>query len=128
MIKLKNTFFGHIDGGELKIENLSDWSARIHKLEGEQVVLKIDKRKKIRSLAENAYFHGVVLPILGDELGHTPEEMKGIVKWVFKVKHTSELSTVEFEDLMAKVRQWASIELGIYLPAPNDDIPSFFIQ
>ena len=46
MIKFKNTFFGEVKNGELIIQNMGDYSARIHKLEGLQVTLKIEKRKE----------------------------------------------------------------------------------
>lgn len=126
MIKFKNTFFGSINDGELMIENMGDWSARIHQLEGEQITIKLDKRRKVRSLNQNNYMH-MVFQIIGDELGYTTSEIKGVIKYLFKVKHTSELSTVECEELMAKIRQWASIDLGIYVPAPNEDLPNFMI-
>lgn len=124
-MRFKNTFFGEIIDGKLEIENFSDWAARIHALDGEKIMIKIEKRRKLRSLEQNSYFHGVLLPLLSDELGYTPQEMKGVLKWKFEIKHTSELSTVEFEDFTRKVREWASAELGIYLPSPNEDLPFF---
>jgi hypothetical protein len=123
MIKFKNTFFAEIQDGELKIENFADWAARLCKLEGEKVMIKIEKRRKLRSLDQNSYFHGVILPILADELGYTAQEVKGVLKWHFKIPHTSELSTVEFEDFCKRVREWASADLSIYLPSPNENLP-----
>lgn len=88
--------------------------------EGKRVTITVGREQKNRSLPENSYFHGVVVKILSDELGYTPVEMKGVIKWVFKVKHTSDLSTVEFEDLMEKIRRWAAMELNINIPVPNE--------
>ncbi len=33
---------------------------------------------------------------------------------------TADLSTAEFEELMVDVRRWAQMELGIYIPEPNE--------
>ena len=85
--------------------------------------IKPKKDMKYRSNLENRYLHGVVLPILGHHLGYTANEMKGIIKWVFNVKSTSALSTVEFEKLMEDVRRWAGDPDGCincYIPLPNE--------
>lgn len=83
----------------------------------------IKKQYKDRSRNENSYFHGVVLPILSQHLGYTPQEMKGIVKFHFGVKSTSMLTTVEFEKFMSDIRMWASDPDGCincYIPLPNE--------
>jgi hypothetical protein len=33
---------------------------------------------------------------------------------------TTELSTVEFEEYLSHIREWASIKLNIYIPEPNE--------
>jgi hypothetical protein len=73
-----------------------------------------------RSNPQNSYFHAVVIPILSEYTGYDHAEIKGIVKYKFKVKHTSDLSTVEFEKFMSDVRMWASRDLGCYVPSPNE--------
>lgn len=74
-----------------------------------------------RSNPQNSYLHGVILPILAFNTGYTNEEMKAVLKWKFKIKSTSALTTAEFEKFMSDVRMWASAELGAYIPAPNED-------
>jgi hypothetical protein len=81
---------------------------------------------KLRSNQQNRYLHGVFLKILSDELGYTLDEVKGIMKWAINKKygmdlpHTSNATTKELEDWLARGREWASIELGIYIPEPNE--------
>lgn len=94
--------------------------------------------KRMRSSAENRYFHGIVLPIIAYHTGYSVDEVKDIVKTmflkremtlktrsgmkeVFAVSGSSELSTAEFEAFMSNIRQWASKELGLWIPEPNEE-------
>jgi hypothetical protein len=77
------------------------------------------KQYACRSNPQNRYLHGVILPILADHTGYEIDEIKAVLKWKFKIKHTSSLSTKEFEDFLSKVRMWASAELGCFCPEPN---------
>lgn len=85
----------------------------------------VEKPKKMRSKNQNDYFHGVLCAILGQHLGYTVQEMKGVLKWEFNIKSTSTLSTVEFEKFMSDVRQWAGDpdnNINCYIPEPNESI------
>jgi hypothetical protein len=85
----------------------------------------VSKRKltdKQRSSPQNRYFHGVMVPILAEHTGYTDSEMKGVIKWKFKIKSTAELSTAEFEKFMSAVRMWASRDLSCYIPEPNEQL------
>ena len=95
------------------------------------------KEAKMRSLPELRYYFGVIVKILSDELGYTPNEMHEILKMMFlselrilKTKQgikeiriagsTGEKTTIEIEDYYSRIREWASIYLGIYIPLPNE--------
>ena len=77
---------------------------------------------KGRSNRQSRYFHGVLLPILAEYTGYTEDEMKAVLKFKFKVTHTSCLSTAEFEIFCSNIRKWASAELSCYLPEPNEKV------
>ena len=47
----------------------------LRQFEGQEVNIIVDKIRKERSIKENNYYWGVVIPLLGDEFGYTPEEM-----------------------------------------------------
>lgn len=99
--------------------------------------LVLRRQKKIRSLEQNAYFHGVIVKMLSDELGYDTDFMKDILKSKFLTKeivirgkdgkeellkvvlHSADLSTVEFEDFTRLARQFGD-NLGIYIPLPNE--------
>lgn len=86
-----------------------------------------------RSDRQNRYYHGVVLKLIADECGHTADEIHEVLKGSFLVefitlkgkevisfKSTANLSTAEFEEYLSQVRAWASTELKIYIPLPNE--------
>ena len=99
-------------------------------LEGKRVTVTVCQERKERSVPENNYFHAVVCNLLCDETGYDLQEMKGILKFRFGIKKTSELNTVQFEEFMANCRRWAitPIEeggsgLNCYIPLPGEVEP-----
>lgn len=113
----------------LDIHDQQKWVIYLAGLNGKEVEVTVKKPEKKRSQSENRYFHGIVLPILCDYFGYDAEEMKDALKMKFlliesgkipTVRKTSSLSTVEFEDFMTKVRQWAAQEWQVYIPLPNE--------
>lgn len=104
-----------------------------------EVTMKEWKQRKDRSDKENRYYWGVVIRILCDEWGYSwrlPKErlrVHSIIKEQFLTEpieikgkilkeeiSTTDLSTIEFESLMTTIREWASLEFGIYIPLPNE--------
>lgn len=95
-----------------------------------------------RSLKQNAYYHGVVIPILSAHFGYTPKEMKQALALEFyseqmKTVHGEEkevpgqssgLNTKEMTEVIDRIRHWASEEHGCYIPEPNDVPDEILIQ
>lgn len=95
--------------------------------------------KKERSNNQNRYYFGVIVDILSDHTGFTRDEVHEILKskflrrtmWIPKKTgimemsvisySTTELTTVQFEKYLSEIREWASLELGINLPEPNEE-------
>jgi len=113
-----------------------------HSMEGKKVKVVVGEYKKRRSMAQNSYYWGVVIPRLlglfnvnGNEMDD--EEMHIYVKeHILKLKKkvfspegefqsipgsTKKLTTDEFEEAMEKIRVWAS-EHGLIIPLPNEGI------
>ena len=135
MDQKKLKFHGTIQGHKFLAKEPDAFLAHIRSLSGEEVTVTVTKYRayKQRSNDQNRYYWGVVIKLLKDETGHSPEELHEILKLKFLLKtyqlkdkqfpgvaSTADLSTMEFEDLMAKIRSWASLDLGIYIPAPNE--------
>lgn len=94
--------------------------------------------KKDRSNNQNRYYWGVIIDLLSEHTGFIREEMHEVLKhkflrytlWIPKkdgvkeqsiiAKSTTDLTTKAFEQYMSDIRQWASSDLGLFLPEPNE--------
>lgn len=106
----------------------------IEKLQPAPYWFEIKKYRRKRSTEQNAYYWGVVIDILGKEMGYYPEEMHEILKQKFNskisilpngeevrhVKSTKKKDTFDFEQYLEKIRLWAVQEFGIIIPLPNE--------
>ena len=120
-------FYGKIENKKLILrhpELLKDYIAKING----DVVLKIQRKYRQRTLPENDYFHGVMLRILMEWTGYSKEEMKGVIKWMFKIESTANLSTKTFEEKMEEIRRYFAVEYGINIPEPNEEQISQYDQ
>jgi len=103
---------------------------------GTKLEITIRKQKTKRTNDQNAYYWGIVIPILSNFFGHdNPEDMHEDLKQKFnpiesKVKPgtmiggtTTKLSTVEFfcdeTSYVERICRWASMDYGIYVPPPK---------
>lgn len=131
-------FMLHIKNGQ--VTNGKAVRKAFDELEDGHYLVCIEPKKK-RSLNQNAYFHGVMVPMVlqglrdaGFNEVKTAEDAKDIIKSLFLkkvvknehtgeeipvIRHTSELTTVEFNAFMEECGQWASEYLGIFIPPPN---------
>jgi hypothetical protein len=103
--------------------------------DGTEADLTLKKHQKIRSNPQNAYYWGVVIKMIADHTGEHPNRIHGVLADMFlkvkgwlgkeRVKSTTELTTVEFEEYAESCRRWASIALDMYIPLPNEaEIPN----
>lgn len=98
----------------------------------------IKKKFKKRSLPQNAWCHGVIVPMIGNEIGEEDHNKVFALlksKFLSKTEHiagkdgkweevnivgrTSKLSTEQFGIFCEKCRKWASEFLGIVIPDPD---------
>lgn len=124
---MKHKFHGKAENWKFVPDTPLAFKGAFIELEGKRVTVTVGRERKERSVNENNYFHGVVCQLLSEVSGYDPEEMKGILKFRFGVKHTSELNTVDFENFMAQCRWWAIASeadggsgLNCYIPLPNE--------
>lgn len=106
------------------------------------VCITIERKRKKRSLSQNSYYWGVVIPAvqgLLNEYGNDvdEEETHGFLREhigkltasvldkngrrLAIVKSSTGLTTAEFEEYMLKVRAWAASE-GVQIPEPNENL------
>ena len=109
--------------------------------------LEAKEKRKIRSLGQNAYFHGIMLPIVAkglQEVGwediQDEEDAKDLVKDMFgrftlvnmktgemvtRIKPTHRMTTIEFMEFCDKIIQWGAQWLGVQIPYPNEYLKEF---
>jgi len=88
------------------------------------------RQKKIRSDQQNKYLWGCCYKLISDKTGETVEAIHDYCKWNFGInekqngilicKSTTEYSTVDMIEYVAKIQQWAAEFLEIYIPNPNE--------
>lgn len=137
MGKIIPVWYGEVDGrGQIvydRAPELRQYLAKIatHQNRGVQVVIK--KRKRQRSKNQNDYYWAVIVDMVAEAMGITPKQANEFLKSEFLTvgierngkrwevtRSSSDLSTVEFEEYCQNCRMWASAELGIYIPEPNE--------
>lgn len=133
-------FFSKIEQGHISENCRKSITVALKSLEGKFAKITIKERKKNRSLSQNAFYWGVIVPeivnllnvygnnvdaeqvhdFLKAEVGRLTQKVvlpDGEVKAVSGT--TTELSTVEFEDYITKIRAWAG-GFGVIIPMPNE--------
>lgn len=142
MKKNKITVESVVRQGKLDQNISSHLSMCLRNMEGKRVRITLEEAKRRRSNNQNAYYWGVVIPIIlamfkdaGNDVDETEvheylKEHIGGLKHVMTtpdgirksvVTSSTKLTTQEFEDYMEKVRAWAA-EFDLIIPLPNEGI------
>ena len=136
MSKITPRFKATIKKGKLELVNKEQFDMHLLTLPEEvYVTVKSIKERENRSNQQNRYYWGCVIKLFSEHLGYTADEMHEILRVKFLLrpvfvmknldtvcipKSTTSLTTVEFEEYITSIREWASIEFGCYLPIPNE--------
>lgn len=109
----------------------TEYIKQLAKWNGKEVRIDIKLHKPTRSNNQNEYYWKIVIGLISEQTGYTPDEVHEILKQEFigkplnvgektyNIATTTNQTTVEFEQYLSKIRQWASITLGVYIPLPN---------
>ena len=96
------------------------------KNQGKRIEIKVINDK--RSIPQNAYLH-LIFEWIGSNIGYTKNETKEVYAKKFLyyekggytfTKSTTTLDKKEMTNYIEKIRRHASMELGIYIPAPDE--------
>lgn len=113
------------------------------KLDGKKGSIVVLPYRKMKTNEQNKYYRGVVVERFRDYWGCTNEEAHQALSnehlsykitpempSIVKSTALSEWSTVEWEDYMTVLRQWAVTEFGLYIELPNevdlDSLPDIY--
>lgn len=131
-----------IKGGKLDLKQRNSFLSDIQKLKDGDYLLTIEKKRVKRSLSQNAYYWGCIIPIVKDGLNDvgykmTKEAVHEYLKGEFNVTEvinertgeilkgvgsTSEMSTSQMMDYFAEISRWAAEYLNIQIPEPNEQL------
>jgi hypothetical protein len=120
-------FLGTTKGGKLIFHDKQRFLDYVNQLGDGIVEMTLKKRRRTRSLNQNAYYWGVVCQLISDYTGMTPDEVHEYLKSTFNYKmvknfkvpiSTTNLNSIEFGDYITKIKIWASIELHLNIPDP----------
>ena len=119
----------HITNGHMDLQSRTSVALWCKKTKNGQAILEIKAPTKQRSNQESKYYWAVVVGLISQELGYTPEETHETLKAHFlmettgklpKIISTADLSTTAFEQYMKTIREWAAVDLNIFIPLPGE--------
>lgn len=130
---VKTVFYACI-GNDLTIRFVNMQKVKTHllALRGKTVEVTIMQKRNHRTLSQNAYYRGVVLPVIAEHCGYSGKSELDSLHARFaemflpKVgmlqirKSTSDLDTREMTDFIENIRRYAAEELGVYVPSPGE--------
>ena len=128
MKKYKLYFSPNADGAIL-LEHEGQLQRIVKSLKPKRHVMEIYEYKRNRSAEQNAYMWGVVYKLISDETGYTPDEVHQLMAERFLgyeknghtfVRSTTSLNTAEMEEYLSAVRMFASTDIFLYIPLPNE--------
>lgn len=128
---------GKVIAGEFKPDRPEDFKRHLTNLEGHRIELIVERRRQKRSLPQNCFYFGVVIPLLAAHCGYDDlEEMHAILKEKFpvgadlaayieayvkmeKVESSADFLKEQFQFYIERIQRLAA-ELGIYIPDPRE--------
>lgn len=122
-------FCGKVEQGALTLDRPDKFKQYLLTLNKKAVHIVVRKIQKPRSKKENRYYWGVVIKLLCETTGYNDDEMHDALRMLFlrdidkkipTLRSTTSLTTVDFEEYLTKIREWAIQTLHCYIPEPNE--------
>lgn len=122
----------HVTRGILDLDRVS-LKAALRRMADGDYVFSLKRGRAKRTLAQNNFWHGVVIPAFADHCGYDEREMKDVLalelipREVPDLKtgevrivpgHTSELNVKAFNELIERAQRLGA-EMGIVIPDPE---------
>lgn len=130
---------GRVNAGRLEMRNRQAVQAQLQRMRDGEVRITIERAHATRSAQANRYYWGVVVELLAEHTGYTPDEIHDVLKAKFLPKKlavidgngeikgefviggsSARLNTIEFGEYVMQIRQWALDDLGVAIPEPGD--------
>lgn len=132
-----------VKGGRLFIRNRRAFDDQIARLDERwELEVTVKRQSSTRSLQANRFYWGVVVAVLSEFTGYTPDEIHDFLKMKFIPKKlavcngngvivdefvlggsTREMNSNDFYEYVEAIRQWAAADLDCVIPDPDEDAP-----
>lgn len=111
---------GHTSKGKLRLADREAFMREVEAMGDCDVEVILRKVERKRSLDQNAFYHGIIVPRLSEHTGYEKEELHTELKRRFiNGRSTTTLNTTEFCRFVEDCQRLGS-ELGCYIPDPNE--------
>jgi hypothetical protein len=129
---------GAIRKGRLEVRNRKSFAAAIKRMRDGEVDITVSRHAATRSQQQNRFYWGVIVDLLSDHTGYTPDEVHELLKARFIPKKlavcdgngeivgeyviggtTTKMNKIEFGEYVESIRRWAAEELGVVIPDPD---------
>lgn len=123
-------FLGRVKHGKVNFSDPFIWSKHVAAHEGVDVEVTLRKVRRQRSLKQNRAYFGLIVAAIAEHCGYTKDEAHEALAFKFlrqgepdaplpTRRSTADLTTKEFEEYQAQVKQFAAEELGLFIPGPG---------
>ncbi len=135
------TTTGYVRSGHLEVRRLKDMKAAISRMRDGEVFISIVSKRAARSNQQNRWYWGVIVELLSEHTGYTPDEIHEVLKAKFIPKRlavsdsngeikgefviggtTTTLDKNDFGEFCESVRRWAADDLGVVIPDPDTGV------
>ena len=140
----KISIISSVVNGRLK-RNRNLIESALKTFEGKDIEITIQLKRKTRSNSQNAYYWGVVIPLIQQGLKEATGEIRDsnsihyqillpllssdreIINTetgqvIFEKLTSSEMTTTQFSEYIMSIQKWASEFLDIDIPDPNEEL------
>ncbi len=150
MPERKLEYYGSVKDGKITLPKRLRKEV-IAAFEGKQIHVVFERKKKVRTDSQNAYYWAVVIPLIMEEFINLGHDFQMGNKEDLQVTHdylksrfikgklicdangvelqmppsTKSLSTVEFADYIDNVCRWAAEALNLVIPQPSEQLEFF---
>lgn len=139
---MKIVYNGIVKESGVHIYNRKAFDKECEALMGKKIELTIRPKRKTRSIFQNSYYWGVVVPMVRQgllDVGYKVgiEQTHDLLKAKFRqieivnestgeiiksIGSTTDMTTADFMDYLASIQQWAVEFLDIQIPDPNEQV------
>lgn len=111
----KPRFRAKVDNGKLVFHDNTAFLAHLWRFKSDDVLeVTVEKPKKQRSLEQQGYYWGCILPVMSHDTGHSTEELHEILKRMFLPRKIVNFKGKEYP-LPGSTTQLTRLEFAEYL-------------